>query len=103
MAPVERTKWMTSAWDRTIDHACVHCVSRPTMDCSGDRVFTVELLWTLFHKLLPPPTPTPALGLPPAHPPTPLATLAQNWCAPPSEMASNQVSNKYQATLKESQ
>ena len=89
MVPVERTKWMTSAWDRTLDHACVHCVSRPTMDCSGDRVFTVELLWTLFHRLA-------------SRPPTPLATLAQNWCAPSkkrSEMASNQVSNKYQATL----
>ena len=79
MAPVERTKWMTSAWDHTLVHGCAHCVSRPTMDCSGDRVFTVELLWTLFHKLLPPPTPPPTLGLPPAHP---LATLAQNWCAP---------------------
>ena len=27
------------------------------MDCSGDRVFSVELLWTLFYKLLPPPIP----------------------------------------------
>ena len=88
MAPVERTKWMTSAWDRTLDHSCVHCVSRPTMDCSGDSVFTVEALWTLFHKLLPPPTPPPSAS----RPPTPLATLAQNWCAPSkkrSEMALN--------------
>ena len=93
MAPVERTKWMTSAWDRTLDHGCVHCVSRPTMDCSGDCVFTVELLWTLFYKLLPPPTPPPR-----PRPPTPVATLAQNWCAPSkkrSKMALNQVSNKY--------
>ena len=42
------------------------------MDCSGVRVFTAELLWTVFHLLLPPPTP-------PTHP---SATLAQNWCAP---------------------
>ena len=27
MAPVERTKWMTSTWDRTLGHGCVHCVS----------------------------------------------------------------------------
>ena len=33
---------------------CVHWTSRPTMDCSGVRLFTVELLWTVFHKLLPP-------------------------------------------------
>ena len=68
MAPVERTKWMTSTWDCTLDHNCVHWASRLTMDCSGDLVFAVELLWTLFHKLLPPPTPPPALGFPPAHP-----------------------------------
>ena len=51
------------------------------MDRSGDHVFAVELLWTLFYKLLPPPTPLPH-PRPPARPPTPLATLAQNWCAP---------------------
>ena len=100
MAPVERTKWMTSAWDRTLDHACVHRVSRPTMDCSGDRVFTVELLWTLFHKLLPPPTPPPpALGLPPAHPLSYTGPKLVRTFKKRSEMASNQVSNKYQATL----
>ena len=37
------------------------------MDCSGVLVFTVELLWTVFHLLLPPPIPTPTLS--PAHPP----------------------------------
>ena len=69
------------------------------MDCSGDRVFAVELLWTLFYKLLPPPTPPPALSLPPIHP---IATLAQNLCTPSkkqSEMASIQAGNKFQATL----
>ena len=24
MAPVERTKWMTSTWDSTLHHGCVH-------------------------------------------------------------------------------
>ena len=89
MAPVERTKWMTSAWDRTLDHACVHCVSRSTMDCSGDCLHCGATLDTFSQAFAT------------SHP-TPLATLAQNWCAPSkkrSEMASNQVSNKYQATL----
>ena len=40
------------------------------MNCSGVRIFTVELLWTVFDKLMPPPT----------HLPTPSATLTQNWC-----------------------
>ena len=44
--------------------------SRPTMDCSGVHLFTVELLWTVFHKLLPPPSPPPH-PQPPARPPTP--------------------------------
>jgi len=30
------------------------------MECSGAHVFTVELLWTVFDKLLPPPSPPPA-------------------------------------------
>ena len=50
------------------------------MDRSGVCVFTVELLWTVFEQLLPPPSPPPRSCLPPAHP---LNTLAQNWCAPP--------------------
>ena len=51
---------------------CVHWVSRQTMDCIGVCTFTVEFLRIVFHKLFPPPSP-----------PTPLATLAQNWCTPP--------------------
>ena len=38
------------------------------MDRSGVRVFTVELLWTVFEQLLPPPSP----------PPTPL-TSSIRW------------------------
>ena len=70
MAPVERAKWMTSAWDCTLGYGCVHWTSRPTMDCSGVHLFTMELLWTVFHKLLPPPSPPPH-PQPPALPPTP--------------------------------
>ena len=68
MVPVERAKWMTSAWDCTLGYGCVHWTSRPTMDCSGVHLFTVELLWTVFHKLLPPPSPPPHPH-PPARPP----------------------------------
>ena len=50
------------------------------MDCSDDCVFAVELLWTLFYKLLPPPSP-PTCPWPPICPP-PATLLAQNWCAP---------------------
>ena len=78
MAPVEHTKWMASTWDCTLGHDCIHWASQLTMDCSGVHFFTVELLWTAFHKLLPPPTPP----LCPYCLPTLLATLAQNWCAP---------------------
>ena len=46
MVAVERAKWMTSAWDCTLGYGCVHWTSRPTMDCSGVHLFTVELLWT---------------------------------------------------------
>ena len=45
------------------------------MDYSGVLVVTVELFWTVFHLLLPPPTP----HLPPNHP---LTILAQNCCVP---------------------
>ena len=38
------------------------------MDRSGVSVFTVELLWTVFEQLLPPPPHPPA---PASHPPTP--------------------------------
>ena len=31
------------------------------MDCSGARFFTVELLWTVFYLLLPPPTSPPVV------------------------------------------
>ena len=87
MVPVERTKCMTSTWDCTLDHGCVHCVSLPTMDCSGDRMClrcgaTLDTFSQAFAT---------------SHP-TPLATLAQNWCAPskkPSEMVSNQAGNKF--------
>ena len=83
MAHVERTKWMTSTWDCTLSHDCVHWFSRPTIsvNCSGVCFFTVELLWTVFHLLLPPPTPPPCPA-PTSFPPTPSATLAQNWCTP---------------------
>ena len=51
------------------------------MDCSGVRVFTVELLWTVFLTAIATSLPTPPRPcLLPAHP---LNTLAQNWCAPP--------------------
>ena len=33
----------------------------------GVHLFTVELLWTVFHRLLPPPSP-PTASRPPAHP-----------------------------------
>ena len=63
------------------------------MDCSGDRVFAVELLLDTFLQTFATSHPTPR-----PWPPTPLATLAQNWCAPSkrrSEMASNQAGNKF--------
>ena len=78
MAPVEHIKWMTSTWDCTLGHGCVYCASRLTKwTALVVSVFTVELLWTVFQQLLPPPSPPRCL--PPAHP---LTTLAQNWCAP---------------------
>ena len=48
------------------------------MDCPGDRVFAVEIFWTLFTNFchLPPPPSA-------SRQPNPLATLAQNWCVPP--------------------
>ena len=45
----------------------------------GLCVFTVKLLWTVFDKLMPPPTPFPTLT---SRPPIPLATLPQNWYTP---------------------
>ena len=66
MVPVECTKWMTSTWDCTLHHGCVHWASQLNMDCAGVCIFTVELLWTVFDKLLPPPTPPPHLSS--AHP-----------------------------------
>ena len=74
MVPVERAKWMTSAWDCTLGYGCVHWTSRPTMDCSGVHLFTVELLWSFSGQFftscchLPPHPPTHIL--PPTHPPT---------------------------------
>ena len=56
MAHVEHIKWVALTWDCTPVPACVHWASQLTMDCSGVRVFTVELLWTVFGNLLPPPT-----------------------------------------------
>ena len=56
MVPLEHSKWMALTWDCTLDHGCVQWASRPIMDYSGVRVFTVELLWTAFDKLLPLPT-----------------------------------------------
>ena len=56
MAPVEHTKWMASTWGCTLNHSCVHWASQSAIDCSIVCVFTVELLWTVFDKLLPPPT-----------------------------------------------
>ena len=74
MAPVECIKWVASTWYCTLIHACVRWAPRLTMDCSGIRVFTVELLWTIFYKLMPPPTPPSILTF---CPPSPLATLAK--------------------------
>ena len=71
MKLVERTRWMTSTWDCTLNHGCVHWASQIAIDCSGVRFFTVELLWTVSDKLLPPPTPphpTPHPHRPPTHP-----------------------------------
>ena len=49
------------------------------MDCSGDRIFALEILWTIFYKLCHLPPHPPSLA---SHPPTPLAILTQNWCTP---------------------
>ena len=76
MVPVECTKWMASR-DSTLDHSCVHLASHLTVDCFGVHVFTVELLWTLFDKLLPLSTPPPTLT---SHSPAPLAMLEQGAC-----------------------
>ena len=44
------------------------CLLGLTTDCSGVRVFTVELLWTVFLTAVATSLPTPA---PASHPPTP--------------------------------
>ena len=54
---------------------CLLGLTTNQMDCSGVRVFTVELLWTVFLTAVATSLPC----LPPTHP---LNTLAQNWCAP---------------------
>ena len=52
---------------------------------------SVSSLWSFSRQFL-----TSLCHLPPTScPPTPLATLAQNWCAPPSEMAQNQASKNF--------
>ena len=111
IVPVKRTKWMTSTWDCTLSHGCVLWASRLTiwtalvsvsslwnfsghqpgivlsaMDVStGPHDWLYGLLWcpclpcgasldsffTCCSQLSPHP-----------RPPTPSATLAQNWCAP---------------------
>ena len=73
IAPMECTKWMASTWDCTLDHGGVHWASQLTMDCSSVLVFTLELPWIVFDKLLPPPSPPPPLC--PTHPPPKLCWL----------------------------
>ena len=80
MAPVERTKWMTSTWDCTLGHGCVYWAS-PLAKWTA--LVSVPSLWSFSGQFLnscchlPPQPPS----LPPAH--HPLNTLAQNWRAPP--------------------
>ena len=39
MAPVEHTKWITSTWDCTLGHSCVHWASQLTMDwCAPSKI-----------------------------------------------------------------
>ena len=40
---------------------CLLVLTTNYMDCSGVRVFTVELLWTVFEQLQPPPSLHPSL------------------------------------------
>jgi len=65
IVPMKCTKWIASTWNCTLHHSCVHLASWLTIVYSGVHVFTVELLWTLFDKLLPPPaSPSPPTCLP---------------------------------------
>ena len=99
MAPVERTKWMTSTLDHTLNHRPVSIVS-DDQQLLWTALVTVSLLWSYsghFLQAFATSHPTPPLSAS-HHPSTPLATLAQNWCPPSkkqSEMASNQADNKF--------
>ena len=85
MAPVERTKWMASTWDCTLDHSCVHWASRPTMDLlwcpylhCGASLDSISQAFATSHS-------TPLTSRPrilTSCPPIPFTTLAQNWCSP---------------------
>ena len=68
MAPVERTKWMTSTWDCILDHGCVHWVSWLT---KWTALVSMSSLWSFSGQFLNscchlPPHPPPA-----SRPPTP--------------------------------
>ena len=68
MAPVERTKWMTSTWDCTLGHGCVHWDSRLT---KWTALVSVSSLWSFSGQFFTscchlPPHPPPQ---PPTHPP----------------------------------
>ena len=77
VAPVEHTKWMTSTWDCTLTHGYVYWASPlakwTSYSTHGVRVFTVELLWTIFEQLFPPP---------PYPPPLPLARPPPQYAGP---------------------
>ena len=68
MAPVKRTKWMTSTWDSTLGNSCVHWASRPTIWIA---LVYVSLLWSFSGQFFTccchfPPHPHPYLS--PTHP-----------------------------------
>ena len=78
MAPVERTKWMTSTWDCTLGHGCVHWALRLT---KWTALVSVSSLWSFSGQFFTVATSLPTLASA-TRPATPSAMLAQNWCAP---------------------
>ena len=79
MVPVEHAKWMTLTWGYTLEHSFVLSLMTNYGLLWCPRMFTEELLWTVFDYVVV------ATSYPPA--PLRLSTLlamqAQNWCTPP--------------------